>query len=62
MSETMAQTLVGLERDIYDLAGREFNIASPKQLRQVLFDEQKLPTKRKTGVNPHTVFLRARGC
>ncbi len=40
-----------LEKEIYDLAGHEFNIASPKQLQTVLFDEQKLPviTKTKTG-------------
>src|SRR5262249_42839900 len=35
---------------IYALAGHEFNIASPKQLRTVLFDELKLPAQRKTGV------------
>ena len=28
----------------------EFNIASPKQLREMLFDEMKLPTQRKTGI------------
>ena len=28
-----------------------FNIASPKQLRKVLFDEQKLPAMRRTGIS-----------
>ncbi len=41
-----------LEQEIYNQAGREFNIASPKQLGEVLFDELKLikkPKKTKTG-------------
>ena len=42
--------LARIEQDIYRLAGREFNIASLKQLRQVLFDELKLPVRRKTGI------------
>jgi DNA polymerase-1 len=33
---------------IFDEAGHEFNIASPKQLSVVLFDEQGLPAKKKT--------------
>jgi len=39
-------------RDVYGLAGREFNMNSPKQLGAVLFDELKLvekPKKTKTG-------------
>jgi DNA polymerase I len=50
LSEEMAGELEGIERDIYRLAGREFNIASPKQLREVLFNELKLPSQRKTGI------------
>ena len=46
----MARQLEQIERDIHALAGRPFNIASPKQLRQVLFDELKLPSQRKTGI------------
>jgi DNA polymerase-1 len=34
---------------IYELAGIEFNINSPKQLSEVLFDKLQLPTSRKTG-------------
>lgn len=33
---------------IYELAGREFNINSPKQLGVVLFEEMKIPCKKKT--------------
>jgi DNA polymerase-1 len=50
LSEEMAQQLTTIEREIHELAGRPFNIASPKQLRQVLFDELKLPTQRRTGI------------
>src|SRR5262249_42752546 len=45
-----AQQLAALEQDIYALAGHPFNIDSPKQLRQVLFDELKLPAGRKTNI------------
>jgi DNA polymerase-1 len=37
-----------LERRIYEDAGREFNIGSPKQLGEVLFEELGLPKGRKT--------------
>jgi DNA polymerase-1 len=40
--------LLLLEQDIYRLAGREFNIQSPKQLGEILFDELQLPYGRKT--------------
>ena len=36
------------ERKIYELAGHEFNVNSPKQLGAVLFDELKLPHGKKT--------------
>ena len=35
-----------LEKEIYDLAGKEFNISSPKQLGVVLFDDLKLPNNK----------------
>ncbi|WP_110670604.1 DNA polymerase I [Salinicola halophilus] len=37
-----------LEREAFELAGREFNLGSPKQLAEILFDEQKIPVIKKT--------------
>lgn len=37
-----------LEKNIYELAGKEFNISSPKQLGIVLFEDLSLPHKKKT--------------
>jgi DNA polymerase-1 len=50
LSKEMARQLKRIEQEIHELAGRPFNIASPKQLRQVLFEELKLPTQRRTGI------------
>ncbi len=37
-----------LEQEAYALAGRPFNLSSPKQLGQILFEEQKIPAGKKT--------------
>ncbi|MEM6546212.1 MAG: DNA polymerase I [Pseudomonadota bacterium] len=51
MSNRFAQKMAELEDEITDLAGRKFNVASPKQLGEILFDEMSLPggKKGKTG-------------
>ncbi len=52
MSDDLAQMSLGVQERIYELAGEEFNIASPKQLGVVLFEKLKLvdkPKKTKTG-------------
>jgi DNA polymerase I len=49
LSEEMEIQLNALEKEIHQLAGRVVNIGSPKQLREVLFDELKLPVQKRTG-------------
>lgn len=51
--------LGALEREIWGLVGHEFNIASTKQLQEVLFVERKLPAgkKTKTGYSTDTSVL-----
>ena len=39
MSNAFAQKMAGLEAEIHALAGRSFNVGSPKQLGEILFDE-----------------------
>ena len=39
MSNAFAQKMAGLEADIHELAGRPFNVGSPKQLGEIMFDE-----------------------
>jgi DNA polymerase I len=47
MSDSLRIDLEKLQRDIFVLAGSEFNIGSPKQLGEVLFDKMKLLDKAK---------------
>jgi DNA polymerase I len=48
MSGELERQIAGLQERIYLLAGREFNINSPAQLRVVLFDEMGFEVKKKT--------------
>jgi DNA polymerase-1 len=48
LSEDFGARLIELEREIHALAGHPFNIGSPKQLGEVLFDELALPGGRKS--------------
>lgn len=49
----------GYEKRIYELAGKTFNVGSPKQVGEVLFDELKLPVikKVKTGYSTDAEVL-----
>ncbi|MGC3937895.1 DNA polymerase I [Roseobacter sp. EG26] len=51
MSNAFSQKMAGLEDEIYQLAGRKFNVGSPKQLGEILFDEMGIAggKKGKTG-------------
>jgi DNA polymerase-1 len=47
-SHEMGQKIMALEAQAYELAGQPFNLASPKQLADILFEKQGLPVKKKT--------------
>ncbi|GEK73224.1 MULTISPECIES: DNA polymerase I [Halomonas] len=47
-SQELGQRIGELEQQAFELAGREFNLGSPKQLGQILFEEQKIPVIKKT--------------
>ncbi|WP_417677616.1 DNA polymerase I [Pseudodonghicola sp.] len=51
MSNAFAQKMAGLEAEIHELAGENFNVGSPKQLGEILFDKMSLPggKRGKTG-------------
>ena len=44
----LAGHIVALEQQAHDLAGRVFNLGSPKQIQEILYDQQKLPVLKKT--------------
>ncbi|MEN6406723.1 MAG: DNA polymerase I [Thermoguttaceae bacterium] len=48
LSRRYGERLETLEQEIHQMAGRPLNIASPKQLQALLFDELKLPVVKKT--------------
>ena len=47
-SATISRDITRLEQEIYDIAGLPFNINSPKQLGQILFEVLQIPVVRKT--------------
>ena len=59
LSTEMEKKLDKLTKKIYDLAGEEFNINSPKQLSKILFEKLKLPIikKTKTGISTNEEVL-----
>ncbi|MBL9123287.1 MAG: DNA polymerase I [Planctomycetaceae bacterium] len=54
LSAEYGRRLAALETEIFALAGCEFNIASPKQLQKILFDDLKLPAGKRTKTGPST--------
>jgi DNA polymerase I len=47
-SRELAERMVTLEREAYELAGQPFNLGSPKQIGEILFNRLGLPVKKKT--------------
>ncbi len=47
-SQQLAERMLQLEREAYDIAGQPFNLGSPKQIGEVLFGKLALPVKKKT--------------
>ncbi|MFC4671502.1 DNA polymerase I [Seohaeicola nanhaiensis] len=48
MSNAFAQKMAGLESELYELAGRSFNVNSPAQVGEILFDQMSLEGGKKT--------------
>jgi len=47
-SKSLGERIKVIEKNIYKLAGKEFNISSPKQLQEIFYDVLKLPIIKKT--------------
>ena len=47
-SQNLANRIEKIEKSIYKISGREFNISSPKQIQEIFYDELKLPILKKT--------------
>ena len=47
-SQELAERLAELETQAWDLAGQQFNLASPKQLAEILFEKLEIPILKKT--------------
>jgi DNA polymerase-1 len=44
----LSSQIISLEQHAHDLAGQTFNMGSPKQIQEILYDRQKLPVLKKT--------------
>ncbi|WP_269531304.1 DNA polymerase I [Chitinimonas sp. BJYL2] len=47
-SHELGQAMMRIEQEAYELAGQPFNLGSPKQIGEILFDKLQLPVKKKT--------------
>jgi DNA polymerase I len=47
-SHELGKEILQKEQEAYSAAGQPFNLGSPKQIQEILFDRQKLPVKKKT--------------
>lgn len=53
-SQQLGHTLAQLEEQAYALAGQPFNLNSPKQLGEILFEKLQIPTKKKTATGQYS--------
>ncbi len=58
LSKDFAKRMGDLEVEIHELAGEEFNIGSPKQLGEILFDKMSLPGAKKTKTGAYSTDAR----
>ncbi|MDA0224864.1 MAG: DNA polymerase I, partial [Proteobacteria bacterium] len=47
-SHELGRSMLSLEQQAYEAAGQPFNLNSPKQIQEILFERQGLPVKKKT--------------
>lgn len=58
LSRDFATRMAALEIEIHELAGEKFNIGSPKQLGEILFDKMSLPGGKKTKTGAYSTDAR----
>jgi DNA polymerase-1 len=49
-SRVLAERMMALENEAYEIAGQPFNLGSPKQIGEILFGKLGLPVAKKTAV------------
>jgi DNA polymerase I len=54
MSQKLGEEISALEKTCHEIAGIAFNVNSPKQLQEILFEKLKLPIIKKTKTGPST--------
>ncbi len=47
-SRELGEKIMAIEKQAFELAGQPFNLSSPKQLQEILFDKLGIPSKKKT--------------
>jgi DNA polymerase-1 len=54
LSQRFGEQMQAIEKRCHELAGAEFNVGSPKQLQEILFEKLKLPVGKRTKTGPST--------
>ncbi len=53
-SRELGERMIALEKQVYELAGQEFNLGSPKQLGHILFEKLGIPAPKKTATGQYS--------